>query len=398
MATRGVSGRAVALLAAVVAAALIGCSAGAPARDVGTPTAPPLVSAATAIVAPPTPTPLAPPVLVTVPPSIGGATSVPVPGTPPAAAPTATPVAFDPERLYAAVSPAVVTISNKQKARPNAATTREANAGSGLIFDAGGYLVTNRHVIDGADAIEVSLLGGKVVPGTLVGADPVADLAVVKIDTPVPAVAPFGDSALVRSGQHIVAIGSPHQFDDSVTRGIISGTDRSVGGMDGLLQTDAPISPGNSGGPLVDARGEVIGIATMTVRTNQAERIAFAIPSNTVKRLAGIIVASGKMMRPYIGVTTELLTPLRGEELHVKASRGAYISEVSPNTPAARAGLRKDDTIVAINGAPVDRAHPLALVLLDFKPGDTVTITFNRDGAEQQALVTLIERPADIDP
>lgn len=397
MATRRSSGgaSAVVLLATLLVAALAGCSTGARTQATGTPTEAPHLPAASATVAPLTPTPLAPPITDVT----QASATIPSAGSATPLAPTAAPVTFDPERLYAAVSPAVVTISNKQKIRPNATATREANAGSGLIFDPGGYIATNQHVIDGADAIDVSVQGGKIVPGTLVGYDKVIDFAVIKIDaTAVPAVAPFGDSALVRPGQRVIAIGSPLQFDASVTRGIISGTDRSIGGMDGMLQTDAPISPGNSGGPLVDARGEVIGLATMIVRTNQAERIAFAIPSNTASRLAKIIVAGGTVTRPYIGVTTELLTPLRGEELHVKAARGAYISDVSPNTPAAQAGLRKDDVIVAINGAPVDRAHPLALVLLDLRPGDTVTITINRDGAEQSVSLTLIERPASIDP
>ena len=274
-------------------------------------------------------------------------------------------------------------------------TLQQANFGSGVIFDARGYIITNRHVVDGAEGIDIMLQDGTVVPGTLVGEDTVVDLAVVKIDAAaVPAVASLGDSTLVRTGQHVVAIGSPNQFESSVTRGIISGTDRTVGGVDGMVQTDTPISRGNSGGALVNAGGEVIGIMTGYITTNQVERVAFAIPSNSAKQLAGMIVASGKVTRPSIGVTTELLTPARSEELHVAATRGAYISDVSPNTPGARAGLHTGDVITAINGAPVDNAHPLPLVLLNAKPSDTVTVTINRDGAEQPIPVTLIERPA----
>ena len=297
------------------------------------------------------------------------------------------------------VSPAVVAISNRQKSNPNTSATREVNAGSGTIYDARGYILTNRHVIDGADTIMVSVAGGKTVVGTLVGQDPVADIAIVTIDPAiVPAIANFGDSSLVRAGQRVVAIGNPEQFAGSITRGIVSGTDRSIGGMDGMVQTDAAISPGNSGGPLVSTRGEVIGIASSTIRTSQAERIGFAIPSNYARRLADIIVANGKVTRPYLGITTELLTPARGEELKVNVGRGAYVSEVSPNTPAATAGLQKGDVIVLINGAMVNHATPLSVILLDFKPGETVSITIIRAGAERRLSVLLAERPASLDP
>jgi S1-C subfamily serine protease len=400
MAAQRVSGRvaALVLIATALVAALIGFGLHARMQDGTTATPQAQAVAVSPTVAPPTPTPHAPLVL---------STGTPTPDTDPSAitsvapinvatpvASVAPPAAFDPERLYAAVGPAVVTISNKQKPRPNAAL-REANFGSGIIFDARGYIITNRHVIDGAEAIDITLQDGTVVPGTLVGVDTVVDIAVVKIDAAaVPIVATLGDSALVRTGQHVVAIGSPNQFENSVTRGIISGTDRTVGGMDGMIQTDTPLSRGNSGGALVSAGGEVIGLITGYITANQVERVAFAIPSNSARQLAGMIVTNGMVPRPYIGVTTELLTPARAEELHVAATRGAYINEVSPNTPGARAGLRTGDVITAINGAPVDGAHPLPAVLLNAKSGDTVTLTINRGGAEQPIAVDLIERPA----
>ncbi len=402
MATRQVSGRVAVAILIVMAVGSVGFGVNAVVHrtDQPTPTAISQIPATITTAALVTPTVLA----LTI---ASGATPIPA-ASPGNAANVATAsvmpatvmsLAFDPERLYAAVSPAVVTISNRQKINPNATTAREANAGSGIVYDLRGDIITNRHVIDGAETIEVTLPGGKIVAGTLVGQDPVADIAVVRIDpTDVSAVATFGDSSRVRSGERVVVIGSPLQFETSITRGIISGTDRSIGGMDGMVQTDAAISPGNSGGPLVNARGEVIGIATSTIRTNQAERIGFAIPSNYAKRLADILVADGKVTRPYIGVTTELLTLARGEELNVKAGRGAYISDISPDTPAAKAGLRKGDVIVAINGATIDAAHPLGFALLDFKPGDTVSVTINRDGAEQNSPVSLTERPASLDP
>ena len=343
-------------------------------------------------------TPLAPAHLATASPVSSVVGTAPV-ASPSAVATTVTAAPFDPERLYGMVSPAVVTISNRQQSTVRGNATNLANAGSGVIYDAQGYILTNRHVIDGAQTIAVAVAGGKTVAGTLVGQDPVADIAVVKIDpAAVPTVAAFGDSSLVRAGQHVVAIGSPLQFETSITHGIISGTNRSVGGTDGLMQTDAPISPGNSGGPLVNAQGQVIGIVTATDRTNQTERISFAIPANYAKRLAGIIVTSGKVTRPYLGITTELLTPASGEELQVKVGRGAYVNDVSPNTPAAQAGIEKGDVILAINAETVDSAHPLSVILLDFTPGETVSATINRNGTERQIPVTLVERPASLDP
>ena len=402
MTTRRVSGSVAAIVLVVTAlmAGAVGFAASVMVRHntvapptASIPTATAQVSAPTVV--PATPTPLgsgfAPPLLTTATPGVASATTAP--------SPTATAAPFDAEQLYAAVSPAVVTISNKQKSSPNARTSTQANAGSGTIYDARGYILTNRHVIDGAEAIEITLQSGRIVAGTLVGQDAVADLAVVKIDpADVPAVATFGDSAAIRSGQRVVVIGSPHEFDGSISRGIISGTDRSFGGTDGLIQTDAAISPGNSGGPLVNARGEVIGIATSTLRPNIDEKIGFAIPSNLAKRLADVMVADGKVTRPYLGVTTQLLTPAIADELGAKATHGAYLAAVSPNTPAAQAGLTKGDVITALNGAPVDQKHPLNVVLLDVKPGDTVTVTVNHDGTERPISVTLVERPASLDP
>lgn len=386
------------VLMTVLVAGVIGLGANAFIHHATPLTPTPQTQAANPTILPASPTPLAPAILATAPavsPAVGTA-AVSSPGAVATTVPTA---AFDPERLYAAVSPAVVTISNRQQSAARGSAVSLANAGSGVIYDANGHILTNRHVIDGAQTIAVTLVGGKSIAATLVGQDAVADIAVVKIDpAAVPAVAVFGDSSLVRSGQHVIAIGSPLQFETSVTRGIISGTNRSVGGVDGLMQTDAPISPGNSGGPLVNAQGEVIGITTASDRTNQTERLNFAIPGNYAQRLAGIIVADGKVTRPYLGITSELLTPASGEQLQAKIGRGAYVRDVSPNTPAAQAGIEKGDVIVAINAAKVESANPLAVLLLDFKPGETVSVTINRSGTERQIPVTLTERPASLDP
>jgi S1-C subfamily serine protease len=397
---RRISGGAVGIviLVTVLAAGVIGLGANAFIHHATPLTPTPLAQAANPTGTSASLTPLAPAILATASPLPPVVATVPA-SSPVAVATIAPAEAFDPERLYAAVSPAVVTISNRQQSTARGSATSLANAGSGVIYDAHGYILTNRHVIDGAQTITVALVGGKSVAATLVGQDPVADIAVVKIDPAVvPAVAVFGDSSLVRSGQHVVAIGSPLQFETSITRGIISGTDRSVGGVDGLMQTDAQISPGNSGGPLINAQGQVIGITTASDRTNQTERVSFAIPSNYAKRLAEIIVTSGKVTRPYLGITTELLTPARSEELQVAVGRGAYVSDVSPNTPAAQAGIQKGDVIVAINAAQVESANPLAVLLLDFTPGETVSVTVNRSGTERQIPVILTERPASLDP
>jgi 2-alkenal reductase len=312
---------------------------------------------------------------------------------------SATAAASDPEQLYTRVSPAVVTITNRQRqGRSNAPTL--ANVGSGVIYDTRGDIITNRHIIDGAQTIDVGLQSGKTVPGVLIGQDPVADLAVVRIAAgDAPGVATLGDSAQVRPGQHVIAIGNPQGFAGSVSHGIVSGTDRVVGSLEGMIQTDAAISPGNSGGPLVNANGEVIGIVTNVVLGDEkAEKLAFAIPSNLAKRLADTLVADGKVTRPYIGIATELLTPARAEELGVKAMHGAYVSDVTQGTPATKAGLAKGDVIVRVGPTVIDRPTPLSIVLLDYKPGDTVTLTINRGGTEQPVSVTFVERPAALDP
>ena len=352
--------------------------------------------------APAAPTPATPTVLASPTRAPANATAT-LPGVPSpvgtAAAPSPTGETFDPEALYARVSPAVVTIANRQR-QGRATTPTVANAGSGVILDARGNIVTNRHVIDGAEQIAVTLLGGQTVSATLVGQDAVADIAVVRIEAQaVPGIATFGDSAQVRPGQRVVAIGSPQSFETTITRGIISGTDRVIGSLEGMLQTDAAISPGSSGGPLVNARGEVVGINTIVARgSERAERLGFAVPSNLVKRLAATLIASGKVTRPYLGVFSELLSPARAEELGAKTPRGAYITDVTAGTPAALAGLRKGDVIVRFGPAAVDRTAPLSVVLLDFAPGQTVTLTINRGGTEQSVPVTLIERPAALDP
>jgi serine protease Do len=332
-------------------------------------------------------------------PSVTNATSPPTTVAIPSPAPSATMAAFDPEQLYAQVSPAVVTVTNKQR-QARSTTPTMVNAGSGTIYDTKGDIITNRHVIDGAESIDITLQSGKTVPGVLIGQDPVADIAVVRIPAgDAPGVATFGDSRQVRPGQHVVAVGTPQGFDGSVAHGIVSGIDRPVGSLEGTIQTDVAISPGNSGGPIVNANGEVIGIVAAVLRgSEQAEKLSFAVPSNLAKRLADTIVADGKVTRPYLGVVTELLTPARADELGAKIPRGAYVSDVTAGTPGAQAGLAKGDVIVKVGDTVIDRATPLSIVLLDLKPGETVTLTVNRGGTEQSIPVTLVERPAALDP
>lgn len=385
-----------ALCLVIAAALLTACTT----PSIPTPTALPPTATAPATILPTPPLTRAPDAPTVIAPANVTAT-IPRVASPaaPSAAPGPTGVAFDPEALYARVSPAVVTITNRQK-QGRATVPTVANAGSGIIFDARGDIVTNRHVIDGAELIEVTLLGGQTVTAALVGQDVVADIAVVRIDAKaVPGIAQFGDSAQMRPGQRVVAIGSPRSFETTITRGIISGTDRVVGSLEGMLQTDAAISPGNSGGPLVNARGEVIGINTIVVRGSaKAEKLGFAVPSNLAKRLAETLIAIGKVTRPYLGVSSELLSPARAEELGVQSPRGAYISDVTAGTPAARAGLRKGDVIVRFGPTAVDRTAPLSVILLDYPPGQSVTLTINRGGTEQTVSVVLSERPAALDP
>lgn len=309
------------------------------------------------------------------------------PTPPPVATPTADPNADPLVAAVARVQPATVTVLNRSL----------GGSGSGVFIDAAGHLVTNYHVVEGGRRFEIIYYDGGRAPVKLVGVAPEFDLAVLKVDGRVPAWVVLGDSAAMAVGSRVAAIGSAlGGFRNTVTAGVLSAHNRSLGDLDGLLQTDAAINQGNSGGPLVNLAGEVIGINTMVVRGgyNPAEGLGFAIPSNIVKPVARQLIEKGRVEPPFLGVTYIPLNPQLAEQFGVEIAQGVLIQAVVPNSAGSRAGLKAGDVIVAIDGQKIDDRHPLAQILLQRSIGDTVTLEIVR-GTETLTLeVTLGPRPS----
>jgi serine protease Do len=306
------------------------------------------------------------------------------------------------------VSPSVVSILTESTAQNFFGNDiSQESAGTGVIISKDGYILTNRHVLpEGTTTVQVVTSDGTVYKNvTVVGRDPINDLAFLKIDgvSDLKA-ASLGDSGSIAVGQKVVAIGNAlGQYQNTVTSGIISALGRPLTASDGssaeqlenLLQTDAAINPGNSGGPLVNLEGQVIGINTAVAA--DAQGIGFAIPINDAKGLIKSVLNSGKVVRSYLGVRYTSITPEVVTQLDLKVKNGAYINgnsgtnPVVAGSPAEKAGLKSGDIIVKVNETPIDHTHPLASVLGSFAPGDTVTLTVNRDGKEIQLKATLAE-------
>ena len=277
-------------------------------------------------------------------------------------------------------------------------TEQELGAGSGWIYDSDGHVITNNHVVEGADTFVVQFADGTKADATLVGTDPFQDVAVLKLadGTKIPEVATVGDSSQMRAGDQVVAIGSPlGEFTNTVSEGIIGGLDRSLDtgagySLQNLIQHDAPISPGNSGGPLLNMQGQVIGMNVAKVDYQQANGasatgLGFAIDGNTVKSIADQIIATnGNMKYPYLGIA--------GQE----TQNGQEVVQVQDGSPAAQAGLQPGDIITAVDGTTLDADHLLQDQLFEHKVGDTVQLTIDRDGQTMTISVTLGERPANL--
>jgi 2-alkenal reductase len=310
------------------------------------------------------------------------------------------------ERVVDAVGPAVVTVVNKLD--PQQGFAGEAS-GSGVVIDAKGYIVTNNHVVQNNSALQVIFSDGRTVNATLVGSDDISDLAVLKVEGTVPGVATLGDSSKLRPGQMVVAIGSAlGDFQNTVTTGVISGLNRKLQRdngipMEDLIQTDAAINHGNSGGPLLDLHGDVIGINTAVVRASGqgdvAEGLGFSIPVNTVKTITSQLIAKGKVPRPYLGVNTRQVTPAMASYFGLRDERGALldhgvvVTSVTPNSPAETVGIRVGDVILDINGQQIDETNVLANILTHFAVNDKVTMTVVRNSQTIKVPVTLTERP-----
>ena len=304
-------------------------------------------------------------------------------------------------RVAKAVGPAVVGITNKAVARDFFDRTIETSGvGSGVIFKSDGYIVTNNHVIAGAKELIVSLSDGNTVNAEVVGTDEVTDIAVVKVDAKNLPTAKFGNSDDVVVGEPAIAIGNPMglEFQGSVTVGVISALNRTIALSDRrvkLLQTDAAISPGNSGGALVNADGEVIGINSAKLAASGVEGMAFAIPINTVQLIIDELMEKGYVARPYLGVTIfDKPTAARyGYQLTIE--KGVYVYQVSLSSPAGKAGLERGDVILEIDGKEVNSVGDVRNEIAAHKVGDVVKVKYDRDGKENTVSIELKEMPQD---
>jgi serine protease Do len=305
------------------------------------------------------------------------------------------------------LSPAVVTVINHLPPQPSffGASTEATASGSGVIISTDGIIVTNNHVVDGAQSLEVVLADGSDLPATLVGQDPFADLAAIRINGTVPAVATWGHSDALKPGETVIAMGSPlGAFKNTVTVGVISATGRSIDTgsgylMDGLIQTDAAINHGNSGGPLVNLAGQVIAINTLVVRGNAssggvAEGLGFAIPSNTARAVVSQLVANGHVARPYLGIDWQWVSPQIASAYNLPVTSGAYLTAITPGGPADKAGLRVGDILTALGGQQLDENHPFINELYKYQPGNQVEIEAVRGRKSFTVTATLIELPS----
>jgi serine protease Do len=271
----------------------------------------------------------------------------------------------------------------------------EHGLGSGVIISPDGYIVTNNHVVAGAVNISVTMSNRDIYPAKLIGADPTTDLAVIKIDGHDFPSIPWGDSAKLEPGQLVLAFGNPYGFRFSVTRGIISALDRPNPDSDRrkpgeFIQTDAAINPGNSGGALVDSRGELIGINTFLYSpTGAFSGMGFAIPTKIAEPTVNALIRDGKIRHGYIGISIEDVTPDNAKFFDAKKAVGAVVSDVTPDAPGSKAGLKTGDVIVAFDGKPVSDAGELQMETSQKQPGDTIHLQVMRDGKTLDLPVTL---------
>ncbi|HYI15650.1 MAG TPA: trypsin-like peptidase domain-containing protein [Thermomicrobiales bacterium] len=304
--------------------------------------------------------------------------------------------------LITRLNPAVVTVINKQVFAGffnSGGDLQPVGSGTGFVVSDDGYIVTNNHVVEGSSAIDVIFHDGTSVEAQLIGTDPFTDLAVVKIDATVPGTVPLGSSAALRPGDTVVAIGSAlGNYTNTVTTGVISALGRRLevdAGVtsENLIQHDAPINPGNSGGPLFNLTGEVIGVNTYAIHQasdgRYADGLGFAIASETVQQIASILIAEGKVSRPYFGVSYVALTPLVAGSEGLPVDDGILVTSAPSGGPARDGGIVEGDIITSINGQQIDREHPFVNLLYEFQPGDTIDVEIYRRSTDAFVVVPL---------
>ena len=280
--------------------------------------------------------------------------------------------------------------------------TREEGLGSGVIVSPDGYILTNNHVVEGADELNVALPDDREFKAKVIGTDPKTDIAIIKIDAQNLPTVTLADSDKLRVGDIVFAIGNPLNVGQTVTMGIVSALGRKnlhllddVGGYENFIQTDAPINMGNSGGALVDAKGRLVGInSAIMSTTNGSMGIGFAVPINLAANVMESLIATGTVARGYLGVGVDPLTPELAEAMG-KDAKGMVISTITPDSPAAKAGLKQEDVIVAINDKPVESLEVLRLIIAQTSPGTKVKIKYVRDGKPAEMEVALSRLPED---
>ena len=284
---------------------------------------------------------------------------------------------------------------------PDQPTQRvERGTGSGFILDSNGTILTNAHVVEGADLVTVTFKDGRELQGEVIGEDSLTDLAVIKVDASNLPIVTIGNSDALRPGEWAIAIGNPLGLDNTVTAGIISATGRTSAQIRvpdkrvQFIQTDAAINPGNSGGPLLNERGEVIGVNTAII--GNAQGLGCAIPINQARQIASQLVANGRVDHAYLGIQMQTLTPALKAQINqsnagvqVQSDTGVLIMRVARNSPAAQSGLRSGDVLVSMNGTPVTEATTVQQIVADTTVGDAIAVTLNRSGQ----TVTLDVRP-----
>jgi S1-C subfamily serine protease len=301
-------------------------------------------------------------------------------------------------RAVEAAAPSVVNIEVFKRA----ARRGQARAGgSGFVLTPDGFIITNSHVVHGANEVDVALLDGRRAAATLIGDDPDTDLAVIRISLPDLVAAALGDSSAIKPGQLAIALGNPYGLQATVTAGVVSALGRSLRSqsgrlMDNIIQTDAALNPGNSGGPLVDGLGRVIGVNTAMIPWGQG--ICFAIAINTAKHVTGLLIRDGKITRGYLGVAgADLEIPRHLQRAHALAQRrGVIVHSVEANSPADRAGIREGDLLIALGNAPLDGVDELHRLLTENRIGVETTIVILRRGERLER--TIVPREAQSAP
>lgn len=307
------------------------------------------------------------------------------------------------------VTPCIVNIDVKatSQATPFSTGQEQSGTGSGVIYSGDGYVITNNHVVEGAQDITVTLASGAEVKAKAVGTDPANDIAVVKIDkSGLPAIT-AGNSDALQQGQLVVAVGSPLGFEQTVTAGIVSALHRTVAAdsesgqgatvLTDLIQTDAPINPGNSGGALCDSNGALIGInALIASQSGGSEGIGFAIPINTAKKVADDLIAGRDVSHPYIGVQSQTVSEEIATQYKLPVTQGAYVTYVAEGSPAQKAGIQTGDIIVAIDGQAVKSVDEVVTAIRKKNVGDKVSLTFYRGNDKKTVDTTVEDQPENL--